>query len=126
MTNDTAIEWPSAVVATILLVVIGAITIAGIYKYPTTSEALEIWSSLTPLIGLITGAFVTYFFTRGAIQTAQTQAREAAARAASLQERADLAQQALVKVVGVVDPSRWDELVGTDPTVQSALGSRPC
>lgn len=124
--NETTIEWPSAVVATVLLIVIGAITVAGIYKYPSTTEALEIWSSLTPLVGLITGAFVTYFFTRGAIQTAQTQARDAAQRAVELQERADRTQQALVKVVGIVEPTRWDELAGSDPTIQSALGGNPC
>lgn len=124
--TDTAIEWPSAIVATVLLLVIGAITVAGINKYPSTAEALEIWSSLTPLIGLITGAFVTYFFTRGAIQTAQTQARDAAQRAVELQERADRTQQALVKVVGIVEPNRWDELTGSDPTIQGALGGNPC
>lgn len=123
--TDTAIEWPSAVVATVLLVVIGAITVAGIYKYDSTSEALEIWSSLTPLIGLITGAFVTYFFTRGAIQTAHTQAREAAQRAATLQERADRTEQAFVKVAGAVEPARWDELIKADPTIQSAFGGNP-
>lgn len=125
MTN-TAIEWPSAIVATVLLVVIGGITVAGIWKYDTASEALEIWSSLTPLIGLITGAFVTYFFTRGAIQTAMTQAKEAAALADKQQKRADRTQQALVKVVGVVEPTRWDALIAADPTVQSALGGDPC
>jgi hypothetical protein len=105
---------------------IGAVTIAGINKYPTTTEALEIWSSLSPVVGLITGAFVTYFFTRGAIQSAHGQARDASLLAARSQERADLTQQALVKVAGIVEPSQWDNLLNADPTIRLAIGGNGC
>jgi hypothetical protein len=121
--NDRAIDWPSAVVATAILTLIGAVTIAGIIKYPTTTEALEIWSTLTPLVGLITGAFVTYFFTRGEIQTAQEQAKEARLLASRQQQQAAITQQALVRVAGALEPSKWDEMLRSEPTLWVAMGA---
>jgi hypothetical protein len=121
--NDRAIDWPSAVVATAILTLIGAVTIAGIIKYPTTTEALEIWSTLTPLVGLITGAFVTYFFTRGAIQTAEEQAREARMLALKQQQQAAITQQALVRVAGAVEAGKWEEMLRSDPTLRVAIGA---
>src|SRR3712207_1743936 len=93
----TIIEWPSAVVASMLVFLIGAVAVTAIIKYPTVAEALQIWNSLTAVVGVLTGAFVSYFFTRGAVKGAEERANQA-------QQRADIerarARQALAKIAG--------------------------
>ena len=89
--------WPSAAVALGFLAVITSITMTAIIKYDTTADALEFWAALSGLLGVVTGAFGTYFFSKTAIaaassaaEAAQTaaQAAESAATAASTQAQA--------------------------------------
>ncbi len=89
--------WPSAAVAIAILALIGTVTVAAIIRYPLT-EALQIWQAMAAIIGLVTGAFVTFFFTRGAVETAQMQARTAMQMAAEQERRADAAHQALMRI----------------------------
>jgi hypothetical protein len=70
--NGNQTEWPSAAVAIAILALIGAVTVAAIFRYQTLAEALQIWQAMAALIGIVTGAFVTYFFTRGSVETAQS------------------------------------------------------
>lgn len=109
MSNNQA-GWPSAAVAIAILAMIGAVTIAAITSDYTLSETLQIWQAMTAIIGLVTGAFVTYFFTRSAVDTAQGQAHGAMQLAAQEARRADATQQALTKAVGLLQPEQWSAL----------------
>jgi hypothetical protein len=82
--------WPSAAVALGLIGLIGAICIAAIIKYDNIDDALKFWSALAGLLGVITGAAATYFFTRTSVNAAQTAAQSAsqAAEAAGAQAEA--------------------------------------
>ena len=75
--NNEEISWPSAAVGITMVVLVMAVTVAAIIRYPA-DDALKFWSALGPVIGVLTGAFVTYFFTRRTIATEQ--ANTAAAR----------------------------------------------
>jgi uncharacterized membrane protein HdeD (DUF308 family) len=92
--EDVDSGWPSAAVALGLIGLIGAIAIAAIIKYDNTEDALKFWSALSGLLGVITGAAATYFFTRPAVNAAQSaaqsasQAAEAAGRQAEATSRA--------------------------------------
>jgi hypothetical protein len=61
---------PSAIVAVSIVALIGAIGCTAIIHYSSVNDALKIWSSLAGLLGVITGAFVSYFFTRQSSQQA--------------------------------------------------------
>jgi hypothetical protein len=118
--NENQTGWPSAAVAIAILVLIGAVTIAAIQKY-TLGEAMQIWQAMTALIGLVTGAFVTYFFTRSSIETAQTQAHEAMQLAQQESRRADAAHAMLTKAAGLVPPPQFEALL-MDPSFRVAMG----
>jgi hypothetical protein len=60
-----------AAVALGLLALIGAVTVSAIFHYDTVDDALKFWSALSGLIGVVTGAFVAYFFTRETVETAK-------------------------------------------------------
>jgi hypothetical protein len=103
------VGWPSAVVATALLATIAAIAIAAIVRY-SVDDALKVWSALGTLVGVVTGAFVTYFFTRGAVQHARRAAESA-------NTRAQHAETAFQRVYGKLQGSEaWSE-VASDPAV---------
>ncbi len=71
------VEWPSAIVAIVLLVIIAVIMLVGMFRY-TFDEVLKLWAALGTLVGLITGTMATYFFTNQAheAQTAQLKAEK--------------------------------------------------
>jgi hypothetical protein len=107
-TND----WPAAAVAIAVLTLVGAVTIAAIaYSGGNMTEALKIWEPVSALLALFTGAFVTYFFTRNAVESAQLQARNATQLAAQQQFRADATHQALTKAVAMLDPAEGKRLL---------------
>jgi hypothetical protein len=121
------VGWPSAVVGVSLVLTVGAITVTAIVTYDSVDEALKFWSALSGLVGIITGAFVTYFFTRGTVQQAQQQvaAQEQAVdktqeQARELQVENRAVTKALSKVAGELSPGKWEELK-EDPTVAKAL-----
>jgi hypothetical protein len=123
----------SASVAIALLAAIAAISIAAIARYPI-DDALKVWSALSALVGIVTGAFVTYFFTRQATQQAQKTAQQAQQTAQQAQETTHQAQRhaqqaqltavtanrALTKIAGEMNPQIWANWK-TDPTVAAAL-----
>lgn len=118
--NENQTGWPSAAVAIAILALIGAVTVAAIFRYQTLAEALQIWQAMAALIGIVTGAFVTYFFTRGAVETAQGQARVAMQQAAVEARRADASQQALTKAAGLLPPQQFEGLMH-DPGFRVAM-----
>ena len=79
-------EWPSAVVALGILALSTAVGITAIVKY-NVEQALKIWGALAGITGVVTGAFVTYFFTRQPIKEAQAQRDVAVMRAENLETK---------------------------------------
>lgn len=63
-------KWPESAVAVALILLIAAVSVTGIARYPV-EEFLKIWAALTGLVGIITGAIVTYFFTRASLDQAE-------------------------------------------------------
>jgi hypothetical protein len=116
--TDQRTGWPSAAVAIAILALVGAVTIAAIGRY-SLAEVLQIWQAMAAIIGLVSGAFVTYFFTRSAVETAEVQARNALLMASHQERRADATQQALTKAVGLVDAARLEQLM-QDPVFRLA------
>jgi hypothetical protein len=112
-------DWPAAAVAITILFLIGAVTVSAILRCDTLNEALQIWQAMGTIVGLVTGAFVTFFFTRGAVDNAQHQARNAMELAALQDRRADATQQALTKVAGLLPSEQWTSLQ-QDPVVRMA------
>lgn len=108
--SENQSTWPSAAVAIAILALIGAVTVAAIFRYSTLTEVLQIWQAMAALIGLVTGAFVTYFFTRGSVESAQEQARDAMRIANQEVRRADATQQALTRAVGLLPPDQFEGL----------------
>ena len=69
-------KWPESAVAVALILLIAAVSVTGIARYPV-EEFLKIWAALTGLIGIITGAIVTYFFTRTSLDQAERKLNDA-------------------------------------------------
>jgi len=76
--TQDGISLASTLVAITLLLVLGAILAIGATRY-TEGDLAKLIGALGPLLGIVTGAFVTYFFTRQAVQHAQTAAGAQAA-----------------------------------------------
>jgi hypothetical protein len=124
--GTTTGAWPAAIVASVIISVIGAVAVTSIYQY-TVDDALKIWSGLSGLIGLVTGVIATYFFASSSIQTANEQTRRA-------NERADEAQNTLarerrlgpdvrtafVAARDILPADQWDRL-RTAPAVKAVL-----
>jgi hypothetical protein len=131
-------RWAAAVVALGILVLIGAMSVTAIIRYDTVEEALKIWAAVTGLLGVVTGAVVAYFFTRGTVETARQSAQslqEVAERAqgeeVALREAREEAGQrlrenkdALVIVMSRLEPNVAGQLE-QDPVVARAIGRRP-
>jgi uncharacterized integral membrane protein len=131
-------RWAAAVVALGILVLIGAMSVTAIVKYDTPEQALEIWTAVTGLLGVVTGAVVAYFFTRGQVETARESAQNLKELAATAQEqeaglmkaREDDGQRvrenkdALTVCMSRIDPALAQDLE-QDPVVARALGRRP-
>jgi hypothetical protein len=132
MSDDTA-KW-SAVVAIAILVIIGAIAMTSVIRYDV-ADAMTVLDWLGPLIGVVTGAFVGYFFTRGQVQTAKDladmstqQANQSMAAADSAMETASRAQEqsaklskVVTKVTGKLDPKEFETMLASDSALREAL-----
>jgi membrane protein YqaA with SNARE-associated domain len=93
--KDGSSAWPSAFVAACVMLFLAGVTIAAIVEYPV-DDALKVWAALGSVAGVITGAFVAYFFTRGTVQAlGQTAAAE--------RQRADAAERNLTTLVRAID-----------------------
>jgi hypothetical protein len=65
------VSWPSAIVAVALLALVAAIMIYAMRKYDIDG-AIKIWGLLGVIVGIMTGTFGTYFFTRQEVQAQKT------------------------------------------------------
>jgi hypothetical protein len=125
--KDEGIGWPSAVVAGMLVALVGTVTVTAIIRYDVDS-ALKVWAALGSVVGLLTGAFVTYFFTRGTVEaekknaaTAQAHADEAERQAAAARNLADDRLAGLAHAAGLVDKDLWKDTVATHGVLSRAL-----
>ncbi len=78
-------EWPAVVVATGILVLLGGVLITATARW-TAADLKDLIGTLSPVLGVVTGAFVTYFFTRQAAASATGAARDAADNVAKAAE----------------------------------------
>lgn len=130
------------IVAVGILALVGTIAVSAIFRYDTVDDALKFWSALSGLIGVVTGALVTYFFTRETVQAAQQaatalqdttqqaqqQATQAQQQANQAQQQAAQAQQQAAEQTRAAQDSK-DALTATfakvDPTTAEALMAEP-
>jgi hypothetical protein len=112
-------DWPAAAVAITILILAGAVTISAINTFRNPADALQIWEPMSALLALFTGAFITYFFSRGAVQSALLQARNAMLMATQQEQRADATQQALTKAVAMLSPEDGMKVI-EDPAFRLA------
>jgi len=124
----------SAFVAVAVLLVIGAIAVTAMIQYPV-ADAKQVLAWMAPLIAVVTGAFVGYFFTRGqvnaATQTAQTAtqqaqqsqavAQEAQAQSQHAQQRAEVLGQAVTDIAGRLPKNEWEHMVETNDALRRAV-----
>ena len=88
-TQILAISEPMTI-AVFWIVAILVITLAGILKYPQVGPVLQLWAGM----GTITGAMVTYFFTREQVQRQEAQIKTyQTALQASANEKAQVGEQ---------------------------------
>jgi hypothetical protein len=119
--NDEPTMWPSALVASLILLLIGAITVMAIWKYDTVEDALKMWSALSALIGVVTGAFVAYFFTKEQVAEAKQQTNQANARADEQVAKASQAEMAASVLWGATENAKRQQLL-QDPKVLGLFG----
>ena len=122
--NGMVVTWPSAVVALGIIAAVAGIAIAAIVQYDTVDDALKFWSALSGLVGIITGAVVTYFFSRGSIRSVTADAASAREATQKATEKADIATEALNVALLHVDQGSADQLMQI-PSVSKALGASP-
>ncbi len=95
--NPTA----SAVVGVGILAAVASITIAAILRY-SVDDAVKIWTLLSGLVGVVTGSFITYFFTRQtneqATQRANAADKTAEAATKDKSQTADALQRSELKL----------------------------
>jgi flagellin-like hook-associated protein FlgL len=80
-------DWPAVTVALGILILLGAILVTATARW-TAADLKELVGTLAPVLGVVTGAFVTYFFTRQATATATNAAQVATATAATAAQAA--------------------------------------
>lgn len=117
-----------AVVAVGILALIGAITISAIFHYTNVDDALKFWSALAGLAGVVTGAFVSFFFTRATVQTAQQAvqtltktASQAQQQATAATQQAETSHRALTATLGLISDKALLDQVMQHPAVVKAL-----
>jgi hypothetical protein len=129
-------DWSSALVALGILILVGAIAISAILHYNTVDDALKIWSGLTALVGVVTGAFVSYFFTRGTVQAAQQTVRAAEQSAQVARDSAQESRHATQQAEQLAqEAQRQSDVKGkalsatlafiTDPALQKQVMTHP-
>lgn len=118
-----------------ILALIGAVAVSAIFHYKTVDDALKFWSVLSGLVGVVTGAFVAFFFTRGTVQAAaqgtealqgvaekaqeQSDAQRKAAEKA--QQEAQDSRKALATAMNLVNDSRLSKELREHPAIRAAL-----
>jgi hypothetical protein len=109
-----------------ILLLLGAVLVTGTARW-TERDMRDMLAGLAPVLGVVTGAFVTYFFTRQATATAQSMAASAARQADTVQDRFDSQLErtrslhnALSTALAMVDGDTADRM-RKDPTIRAAI-----
>jgi hypothetical protein len=85
-------ESEPLIIGIVWIVAILLITVGAIWKYPQVGSVLQLWAAM----GTITGAMVTYFFTREQVQRQESQIKMyQTALQASEREKAEAGEQFL-------------------------------
>jgi hypothetical protein len=108
-------------VALAVIIVIGGVAITAIIKYPTVDDALKFWSALSGLVGLVTGAFVTYFFSRNTVQQAQADKVQAQRNFDAAAAGRTIAVQAAGVLAGHLDRDEFEQVRQREPAVQQTF-----
>lgn len=87
--DSNGIDWASTAVAIALLTVIGLVLRIAASRY-SEGDLEKVIGSLGPLLGVVSGAFVTYFFTRPTVKAGS----RAIANYAAMADRAAKADSA--------------------------------
>lgn len=74
LNRSTGSDWPAVVVAMGIIVLLGAVLVTAAARWKA-SDFQDVVGSLAPVLGVVTGAFVTFFFTRQAAANASNAAR---------------------------------------------------
>jgi ABC-type nickel/cobalt efflux system permease component RcnA len=132
-------EWPAAVVAVAILLLLGSVLVAATMRW-NVDDVKDMFGTLSPLLGIVTGAFVTYFFTRQAASNAVSAARSETettkehldttnkmlgrkqAEAETHLQRARELHNALSVALGMADPAKAEQM-RRDPAVRAVLDS---
>jgi hypothetical protein len=69
-------DWGAVVVAVGILILLTAVLVTATVRW-SAADVGGLLGTLAPVLGIITGAFVTYFFTRQATATATSAAQTA-------------------------------------------------
>jgi hypothetical protein len=133
-------DWGAVVAAVGILLLLAGVLVTATARW-SAGEVGDLLGSLAPVLGVVTGAFVTYFFTRQATVAATSAAQTAtdvavksteATRAQmesqneqleSQMQRARALHNALTTAFGMVDQSTADKM-RQDPTIGTVLGPR--
>jgi hypothetical protein len=110
------IGWPSAAVAIAVIALITIVTVAAINRYEIDG-ALKFWSALGPVVGILTGAVVTYFFTSRTVAAAKSNAVEARKEAEKQGQVAKDNMVALLEAAVHLDKQVWLDLAKNNPAI---------
>jgi uncharacterized membrane protein HdeD (DUF308 family) len=125
-------EWPAVVVALGILILLGGVLVTATARW-TAADLKDVIGTLAPVLGVVTGAFVTYFFTRqanmaatnaslSAADAAVDQAASAKKELAGQIERSQALHNALTAVLSMTDVDTA-RIMRSDPIVSAALNS---
>jgi MFS superfamily sulfate permease-like transporter len=113
--------WPSTLVAIAVLTLVGWISVTVIQKYGTVDDMVKGMAVFSGLVGVITGAFVSYFFTHQTVEDARQSAAQATNTARTAEEKKDKAMAGLTALAGQLPRDQFDKLRKDDPAVRQAL-----
>lgn len=109
-----------AILAGLVVLLIGGISISAIQKYDNVDDALKWWSGLSTIVGFLTGVVGTYFFKQSEVNKAEARAAESTKRADSSEKKAELSNLFLMKMTGGLNSTEWDKFLD-DPKVKAIV-----
>jgi hypothetical protein len=102
------ISWQSTIVAISILVLLAAVTIVTLLRYPNVDSSLKVITAFSGILGTAIGAIMTYFFTREPIAQIQRQATAYEARAVAAEKKLAAVQSSASQFVFSVKNSPDD------------------
>jgi len=110
-------------VAISIIALIGTVGVVAIMRYQVEG-ALKVWGVLGGITGVVTGAFVTYFFTRQPIEEAKLRAQIAERTVAQLQGELSSLHQTTTTVRDFLSAAdntvAWNQLA-SEPAVRTYI-----